>query len=254
MIIYKLTNIVNGKEYVGKTTGKLLDRWKEHVYEAKTGGSRLICKAIRKYGEENFIKAIIDVASSIKELNKKEIQWISELNTRCFDGGAGYNMTLGGEGSAGFNLSEKSKQKISENKSEKVMDVITGQIFNSTKELAHFYEISREYANKLICGLANSKKGYIFRHLDPIKRKKADKMNKKVKPSRSIPQPVLCVENGNEYCSIKEASEKLDISKANIGNVLQGRAFTAGGFHFIYLNKKNTSKEPIKSNLNHKAY
>ena len=107
MIIYKLTNIINSKEYVGKTVDTLDRRWKEHVYDAGRGSDRILCRAIRKYGQENFILTQIDTTTSEEELNKKEIYWIAELNTCVAVGGTGYNMTLGGEGTSGLKRTEE---------------------------------------------------------------------------------------------------------------------------------------------------
>lgn len=113
MIIYKLTNIVNGKEYVGKTTGELVDRWKEHVADANRDSGRLICRAIKKYGEGNFTKTIIDTAINEEGLNKKEKEWITKLNTCVAVGGIGYNMTLGGEGISGLKRTDEFKEMMS---------------------------------------------------------------------------------------------------------------------------------------------
>ena len=68
MIIYKLTNIINGKEYVGQTIFTLDERWKEHVAESKLKRSndRLLCKALRKYGTENFGIKVQSIYNSIK--------------------------------------------------------------------------------------------------------------------------------------------------------------------------------------------
>jgi len=55
LVIYKITNIINGKIYVGKTTRSLKDRWNRHIYDALS--NRLdthFSRAIRKYGPENF--------------------------------------------------------------------------------------------------------------------------------------------------------------------------------------------------------
>lgn len=77
MFIYKVTNIVNNKMYIGQTSKKVDNpvevRFKRHISDAKS--NRLdthLAKAIRKYGENNFVIEIIDRASSQDELNQKE--------------------------------------------------------------------------------------------------------------------------------------------------------------------------------------
>jgi DNA-binding CsgD family transcriptional regulator len=65
---------------------------------------------LRKYGEENFKWEIIDNAETQKELNEKEVYWISFYNS--FKGN-GYNMTAGGDGASGHKVSEETRYKIS---------------------------------------------------------------------------------------------------------------------------------------------
>jgi group I intron endonuclease len=96
MIIYKITNKINKKIYIGQTIQKMKDRFYRHIWNAKhkKNASILLENAIRKYGEENFIIEQIDKAKNIEELNEKEIYWIKKLisNNKIF----GYNLMSGG--------------------------------------------------------------------------------------------------------------------------------------------------------------
>lgn len=77
MHIYKITNIVNGKVYVGQTIQKNPKmRWYEHCACARSGKKSYLYDSIRKYGVENFCWEIIDQAGTIEELNSKEAQWV----------------------------------------------------------------------------------------------------------------------------------------------------------------------------------
>ena len=97
--VYVIYNLVNGFMYVGKTTKTAEDRFEEHKKEARNGKASTLCKAIRKYGEENFIVRSVDVAFGNSQLNLREIYWIQQLNTCVWDEGHnGYNMTRGGDG------------------------------------------------------------------------------------------------------------------------------------------------------------
>ena len=69
MIIYKVTNKVNGKIYIGQTVRTLEQRKWQHLDAAKNGCKTHFYNAIRKYGEDNFVFEIIDEASSLEELN-----------------------------------------------------------------------------------------------------------------------------------------------------------------------------------------
>lgn len=88
MIIYKITNTVNSKFYIGQTTLTVEKRFKKHFYNHKSGQSHLY-RAMRKHGFNSFI--IEELESNVKHLNEAETKYISELNPH-------YNMTSGGEG------------------------------------------------------------------------------------------------------------------------------------------------------------
>lgn len=92
--IYAITNLVNGKQYVGLTTTSLEERWKRHLEQVPRKNASLIHKAIAEFGKDSFTLEQLDNASSIKELRLKEREWILKLNTLAPNG---YNVTLGGE-------------------------------------------------------------------------------------------------------------------------------------------------------------
>lgn len=95
MIIYKSTNLINNKIYIGKTINRLEIRIKEHRIYSNKDTDIFFYKAIRKYGFENFKWEIIENCISNKdELAAREIYWIRYYNSNKI----GYNMTLGGEG------------------------------------------------------------------------------------------------------------------------------------------------------------
>ena len=97
MYIYKITNKINNKIYIGQTYNKTIyDRFNRHIKEACPKSKSYIDRAISKYGEENFICELIDTANSLNELNQKEIYWISYYNS--INHNIGYNLTSGGDG------------------------------------------------------------------------------------------------------------------------------------------------------------
>ena len=110
LIIYKVTNKVNGKIYVGQTINELSHRRRQHEnsYKYESTKNGVFARAMKKYGKENFTWEVIDSASSIGELNEKEIYWIKELNT-LVDNGMGYNSNKGG---LNGEHSETTKRKI----------------------------------------------------------------------------------------------------------------------------------------------
>lgn len=94
MIIYKITNIVNGKIYVGLTTTTLQQRWDGHIRNSKTS-NRHLYNAMRKYGLDNFTIEEIDSTDDFKKLGELERHYINKYNSQ--DPNKGYNITAGGE-------------------------------------------------------------------------------------------------------------------------------------------------------------
>jgi hypothetical protein len=87
MVIYKITNLINGKIYIGQTKSVGIR------FKCYWGSGKLIRLAIKKYGKENFKKEIIEECNTKEELNIREIFWIKELNTKAPNG---YNILKGG--------------------------------------------------------------------------------------------------------------------------------------------------------------
>lgn len=111
MFIYKITNTINNKIYIGQVYNKSVEqRFIRHCKGASPDNPMLIDKAIYKYGKENFIIETIDKASSISELNEKEKYWIKFYNST--DRNIGYNLTLGGEGGNTYLYKSNEELKI----------------------------------------------------------------------------------------------------------------------------------------------
>ena len=111
MQIYKITNLVNNKIYIGKDTTSDPNYF---------GSGLIISRSLKKYGMENFIKEIIDETDDYNVLSKKEIYWISYYKST--DRKIGYNIAPGGDG--GDTLSnhpdlELIREKISKNSPKK---------------------------------------------------------------------------------------------------------------------------------------
>ena len=91
--VYKLTNRINGKIYVGATKRLPINRFKEHCRDAARFPSRALYADINKYGKDKFELEILEECEET-ELDFKESFWINELHT--FENG--YNSTYGGSG------------------------------------------------------------------------------------------------------------------------------------------------------------
>lgn len=72
--IYKITNLVNGKIYVGQTTKSVAKRWSEHVSNRGNDSGMLIARAIKKYGAEAFSIEEVFCANSKVAMNDAEAE------------------------------------------------------------------------------------------------------------------------------------------------------------------------------------
>ena len=130
MIIYKTTNLINGKIYIGQDT---------HNNPNYLGSGVLLHLAIKKYGKENFKKEIIDTGYTQDDLNEKEKHWIffyQSTNKKI-----GYNLAIGGRG-GGYGMNNPNKEIIKK----KISDSLKGK--EKTKE--HCVNISKAKKGKRI--------------------------------------------------------------------------------------------------------
>ena len=91
--IYKITNDINDKVYIGKTEFSIEKRWKEHCkdYLSRRKEKRPLYNAMRKYGIEHFNIELIEETSNAEE---REMFWIKHYDSFRY----GYNATIGGDG------------------------------------------------------------------------------------------------------------------------------------------------------------
>jgi len=98
-IIYKTTNQINGKWYIGKYQGNR---------PGYIGSGKALTNAIKKYGKENFIREIIDVAECGVPLAELEVQIIKE--TGAVNNPMSYNIAAGGQGGRTWNYPPRTKE------------------------------------------------------------------------------------------------------------------------------------------------
>lgn len=109
MIIYKITNILNNKCYIGQTIKNLNHRINRHFYNASIKINHPLYDSINKYGKESFLIEVLETCDSLDNLNLREIHYISLYKST--DRNFGYNLTSGGKNCP---MSEDTKQKIKE--------------------------------------------------------------------------------------------------------------------------------------------
>jgi len=111
-IIYKITNNINGKEYIGFTSKHIKERWQGHLRKTKEKNNNChFHNAIKKYGEDVWeFQTLYENENDIWVKNVVEPFFISLYDTY----NNGYNSTLGGDGMLGIIISEETKIKLSE--------------------------------------------------------------------------------------------------------------------------------------------
>lgn len=105
MIVYKITNKINNKVYIGITIRTLQERWNEHRSRIEERKHCHLYAAMLQYGVENFIIEQIDSALTKEELYEKEQYYISLYDSQ--NPNKGYNMTSGGDALKAINLDEE---------------------------------------------------------------------------------------------------------------------------------------------------
>ena len=139
--IYKITNKINGKSYIG-LSGDILVRWNEHKSHYKIIDN-VLYRAMRKYGIENFVFEILENCPKHK-LGEREKFYIKKYRTYVgFEDCNGYNMTLGGEESEGMVFTEETRNKMSSKRklgnNPAARKVYVGdKIFGTIKEAAEY--------------------------------------------------------------------------------------------------------------------
>ena len=121
-VIYKVTNKINGKIYIGQTIN-FKKRQQSHILHAlRYNSETLFHRAIRKYGIDNFEWKIVytceldKINNEESILDKMEKQLILENNS-YFENGLGYNMDYGGNNHIGRKVSESARKKMRKPKS-----------------------------------------------------------------------------------------------------------------------------------------
>ena len=89
--VYKITNCINQKIYIGQTSFSIEKRWKEHIQDIYKHLDRPLYRALAKYGVENFIIELIEETDFPNEREEYWIQYYQSFHN-------GYNVTTGGEG------------------------------------------------------------------------------------------------------------------------------------------------------------
>lgn len=222
MIIYKWTNTVNGKIYIGQTTKSLRHRTRMHINSSNSGTTFPLHLAIQKYGKEAFIVEQIAVAFSRDQLNKLEIDYIRQFD--CLSP-KGYNLRVGGD-SLEWHPEMRHKASISA-KARMAKD--GGAQNREALELAWVVCKGRVPWNKGV------------KVTNPVTLQRLSESHKgKPAPNR---KPVRCNETNQVFESGLAAAKALGLQPGHVSSVLNGKRKSTGGFTFSFVASTLDSKE-----------
>ena len=207
--VYCHTNKINGKRYIGITQNKPNRRW-QNGYGYKDRNSHFY-NAIKKYGWENFEHIILEENLTRKEASEKEKYYIRLYNTN--NENYGYNITSGGDNNFTRNkLTEEQRINIS----------------NKTKEAMNSVEI-REYMLKVY-----NSEDWMRKNSEATRRQWATS-DLKLRVQIANGHKVRCVETGNIYLSILEASRQTGLSRYKITQSCQNKSYIVNNTHWEYI-------------------
>ena len=223
-IIYKHTNKINGKVYIGQTKQAINQRWrngdgyKNNIY---------FYHSIKKYGWDNFEHEILEKdIDSVKKANEREIYWISKYDSYK----NGYNLTSGGDNRDHLGVPVLQ------------IDIKTLEIINAYQTIRFAEEMAGiDHSQISRCCLKNKKDiqagGFYWCFQDdwyegwtPKKRTPPAAYNKKEVYQIDKSLNIVC-----KFKSILDAEKTTGIKDSTIGQCCRGKNISAGGYYWCYV-------------------
>ena len=206
--IYKITNSINNKVYIGKTSKTIEERFKEHILDSKRERceKRPLYNAFIKYGIENFFVEEIEKVPTDEKASEREIYWIKYYRSYVgFEDCKGYNATLGGDSKRYYDYNEIAKKYLE---------------LQNEKETAKFFN----------CDIQTVKNACIENNIEMLPRTEVIKQ-KTSKRVAKLDKDTLKI-----YDSISDAFRDLGRPKTGgISNVCKGKSNTYLGYKWKYI-------------------
>lgn len=183
MIVYKITNNINGKVYIGQTRRNLQQRMRQHFQHAKDSA---ISNAIRKYGKDAFKVEVLEEVFSLEELCYLEQYYIKHCDSMSPNG---YNLICVGPSSiyspeTRLKMSDSAKKALSNenlrarisairkgkktHNSTPIQCVQNGLSYGSLCDAAKALNISQSSLSMFFLGKRRAVKGLTFKKLQKI--------------------------------------------------------------------------------------
>lgn len=227
--IYIHINKINNKTYIGQTNNPN-KRWrgKGVDYKPRENSESLFYKAIQKYGWDNFEHKILAECETREEANELEKQYILEYDSTNPE--KGYNLSSGGDVRDWYKNASKERQEEYKEKRRKI---------------SHQLWQDEEYKRKQREGLETfiHTQEYKDKMRESILKRNAERpeiLERSKKQSRLNGQPIQCIETGEIFACITEATEAMGGSpnSNSINHQLSGKNKTAYGYTWKRISKE----------------
>lgn len=161
MYLYQITNLINGKIYIGQTNN-ITKRWSNH--RCCNSPHMVITKAIQKYGVENFKFEVLYRNVSIDEIDELEIKTIQEKNCQVPNG---YNIADGGVGNRGVQKfgAENSNAHLTEEEARYILDNRNQPmyvLYSSFSEKLSYEQFKKLYHHQTYTNLTTTTEEYPY--------------------------------------------------------------------------------------------
>ena len=248
--VYKYTNTIDGKVYIGQTRKTLEQRSGSNG--CNYFGSRHFFRAIKKYGWDVFVPEVLKDGLTQSEADELERYYISYFDSQNPE--RGYNITEGGFAPT---VSDETRQIISEKAKERYKDPTKNPMYGKhhTEEAK---QIIREHG-RLRCGEKNAQYGkkysaerrkqmsdimHKIMAEEPEKYARIREANREVMlGSKYAAKKVRRIEDGTVWESCSDACKDLGMNPSKLSEHLHGKADSCKGFHFEFVKNSQTTIE-----------
>lgn len=224
--LYKHTNLINGKVYIGITKQKPNRRWHNGLGYKH---NKYFYRAIQKYGWGNFKHDILYENLSFEQANQKEMQLIVEYDSTNCDNG--YNIHCGGDSRKGQNMPkgyDSPKHKVVEQYDKDGKFI---REYGGLRQVQRETGMNHKTIQHCCVGDCKSAYGYQWKYKDSDKKISKITLGHSHKSNTSLCKKVKNVETGEIFNSIKDASETYNAK--NISRACRDFK-TSGGYHWVY--------------------
>lgn len=233
--VYIHINKINSKKYIGITSQDPEYRWGNNGSRYKKGAFK---NAINKYGWDSFYHIIL--CSNKSEEEAKEIEkyliWVCDSKVPN-----GYNMTLGGDGTVGAELSEETKAKISlASKKLWENDEFKQKMIEDRHKEDSIYQ-SKEFKDKISKLVSGEKNPNYNNHWTDEQKESLRQKQKKNPIYKNETNPnakkIRCIETGEVFACMKYAQARFGLKSTGSFTAAIKKSKTAAGFHWEYVDQ-----------------